>query len=259
LAAIEQQPVLSMKKIILPALFVWFASGLAGFAQMGPSSPPGVSAALTKLFGTTTAFTAKCDVRVLDKSQKEKMSLPMDFAALDGKFRAEIDMTRMKGQELGAETAAQMKQMGMDRIVSVMRPDKKALYLIYPGLQSYVNMPMPKEDAEALEKEPKIEKTVLGKETLDGHACEKTKVIITDANGRQSEALIWTAKDLKDFPIQIQTTEKNDTVILRYKNVQFTKPDAKQFEPPAGYTAYNDMQSFMTGMMQKMMSGAGQP
>lgn len=293
-----------MKKIVLPALLVWFASGLAGFAQMGPSSPPGMSAALTKLFGTTTAFSAKCDVRVLDKSQKEKMALPMDFALLDGRFRAEIDMTQMKGQELDAGTAAQMKQMGMDRIVSIMRPDKKALYLIYPGLQSYVNMPLPKEDADALAKEPKIERTVLGKETIGEHACEKAKVVITDASGKRSEATVWTAKYLNDFPVQIQMTEKDDTVILRYSNfdcritytdekgtnrelhskdaakfkslmaqlnekstaatednpvVEFLKPDSKLFEAPAGFTAYNDMQSFMTGMMQKMMGGMNRP
>jgi hypothetical protein len=110
-----------------------------------------------------------------------------------------------------------------------------------------------------MEKEPKLEKTLLGKETLDGHPCEKSKVIMTDANGKRSEALVWAATDLKDFPIQIQTTEKGETVILRYAKIQTTKPDAKLFEVPAGYTTYDSMQAFGMGVMQKMMGGAGKP
>jgi len=233
----------------------------AARAQIGPAAGPtaGLNAALVKLFGTTTAFSAKCDVRVLDASRKEKMALPLDFALLDGKLRADVDMTQIKGQGMSEETAAAMKQMNLERVSSIFRPDKKALWIVYPGMQCYVNMPLPKEEVDALENPPKIEKTALGKETLDGHACQKHKLVLTGANGKTSEVLVWNATDLKDFPVQIQTTEKNDTVILRYRNVQFTKPDASQFEAPAGYTAYNSMQEFTAGLMQKMMGGAGKP
>jgi hypothetical protein len=248
-----------MKKIVLFATVLWLVSGGAGLAQLGSGTTPGINASLAKLFGNITAFSAKCDLRMLDAAQKEKMALPMDFAMLDGKFRAEIDLSQMKGQELEAGAAAQMKQMGMGHIISLMHPDKKAVYLVYPELQSYIHMPLPKEAAAALDQDPKIERTVLGKETLDGQVCEKVKVILTDAQGQQAEALVWAAKDLKDFPIQIQMKEKGDTVILRYKNVKLAKPGADQFELPSNFTAYQDMQSFMAGVMQKMMGGLGQP
>lgn len=246
----------------LPLLLAALAlTGVSTRAQMGPPAGPtaGLNAALTKVFGKTTAFTAKCEMRLLDKSEKEKMSMPMEFALLDGKFRVDVDMTQIKGQGMSEEAAAAMKQMNMERVTSIYRPDKKSVWIIYPGMQSYVNMPLPKEEAEALENEPKMEKTPLGKETVDGHPCEKSKVVLTSANGKQSEVLVWNATDLKDFPVQIQTTEKNDTVILRYRNVQFAKPDAKLFESPAGYTAYDSMQEFSAGMMQKMMGGMGKP
>jgi hypothetical protein len=248
-----------MKKTLLPTLAALSVCTFTSFAQMGGPPNTGFNAALTKLFGTTTAFSARCDVRVLDKSQKEKMSMPMEFALLDGMVRAEIDMTKIKGQGMNAEQAEQIKQMGMERVISIIRPDKKTLNLLYPAMKSCVAMPLPKEDADAIEKETKLEKTVLGKETLDGHPCEKSKVVLTDINGKKSEALVWTATDLKDFPIQIQTTEKAETVILRYSNIQTAKPDAKQFDVPAGYTSYDSMQAFMMGVMQKMMGEAGKP
>ena len=65
----------------------------------------------------------------------------------------------------------------------------------------------------------------------------------------------WKASDLKDFPVQIKTKEKENTSIMRYQQVQFAKPDAKQFEAPVGYTKYSDNQELMQGLMKKMLSG----
>lgn len=249
-----------MKKLFVLLLTALFASAVAAFAQMEmPGSTAGINAALAKLFGDVKAFSAKSEVQVFDKDQKEKVSMPMDFALLDGKMRVEVDMTRMKNKDVPAEAAASMKQFGMDRIVSVILPDKKSTYIIFPGMQSYVNMPLPKQDQETYEKNPKIEKTVIGKETLDGHPCVKHKVVITDDQGRHHEATVWNASDLKDFPVQILTKEKDDTVMLRYRQVQFARPDAKQFEPPADFKAYDDMQSLMQGVMMKMMGSGGAP
>ena len=248
-----------MKRYLFQALAALVASAFTTLAQMGGPPNTGFNAALTKLFGITTAFSARCDVRILDTNQKDKMSMPMEFALLDSMVRAEIDMTQIKGQGMSPEQAAQLKQMGMERIISIMRPDKKALNLLYPAMQACVTMPLPKEELAAIQKEPKMEKTVLGKETMDGHACEKSKIILTDANGKKSEAVVWMATDLKDFPVRIETTEKGESVILHYTNIQFAKPDARLFEIPADYKAYDSMQAFTMGMMQKMMGGMGKP
>jgi hypothetical protein len=116
-------------------------------------------------------------------------------------------------------------------------------------------MAMPKEDVEAAAKTPKIEKTALGKETIDGHECMKNKGRITDDKAQTLEFTTWEAKDLKGFPLQIETTEKDTTSRIRYKQVQFAKPDAAQFDAPAGYTKYKDTQELMQGMMKKMLGG----
>ncbi len=247
-----------MKKTLVLTLAALVSLAFTGFAQMGGSPGASFDAELTKLFGNITAFTAKAQLRVLDKNQKEKMSLPMDFALLDGKLRTEVDMSKMKGMEMSPDQAAMLKQMGMERVISLTRPDKKAVYIVLPAVQACVSVPMPKAEAGGTGTESKLEKTVLGKETLDGHPCEKSKVIMTDGGGKR-EALVWNAADLKDFPIQIQTTEKGDTFFFRYKDIEFAKPDAQLFELPAGYTSYDSMQALTMGLMQKMMGGAGKP
>src|SRR5262249_50897301 len=145
-------------------------------------------------------------------------------------------------KELTPEILDMLKQQGMANMISIVRPDQKLVYLIYPNQKSSLAMPMPQDQADTLEGKSKVEKTPLGKETVDGHNCVKNKVVVTDAKGQTLEATTWNAADLKDFPIQIRTKEQGNTSILRFKEVNLSSPDRKQFDPPSGYTQYKDVQ-----------------
>ena len=210
---------------------------------MGGKSKAGMDPSLTKLFGKHTAFSTKGDLKMLIPGQKDAMTLPMDMALADGKLRTEVDM-----QAMG---------MGMDRVVSIYRPDKKMMFVAIPAFKAYAKVAMTKEEVENAEKTPKVESTPLGKATLDGHPCEKSKEVITGADGQKQEAIVWRATDLKEFPIQIEAKTDEGSFTLRYKKVDFAKPDAKEFEPPAGFKAYDDVQSLMMGVMQQMMQSQG--
>ena len=213
--------------------------GLAGSAAIAqaPSAgaPTSINTAFVKLFGAVGSFTAKVEAQVLDPAQTETVRMPMSFAVLDGKVRLEIDVAQMQGKNLPASTIAGLKERGMDRVVSVFRPDKKLTYVMYPGIQSYVSIPLPKGEAEVSDKGLKLEKTALGKETLDGHACVKNTAVVRSNQGPVFEAVTWNAADLKDFPLQIEIRDKQSTVRMHFTQVRFTKPDARQFDPPANY------------------------
>src|SRR5262249_44209986 len=157
---------------------------------------------------------------------------------------------QMKSKDVPPGTADALKQMGMSRVISLVRPDKKLIHIIYPDQKCYLNMTLPPEEAEAADKSVKLEKTPLGKETLDGHPCVKNKVVTPAVDKAQAmEATTWNATDLKDFPVQIQTQEKGNTTIMRFKQVQLAKPEAKDFELPADYKQYNDQQELILGIM----------
>jgi hypothetical protein len=206
------------------------------FAQLPSASPgSGVNAAFVKLFGTVGAFTAKAETSVLDQSQNPLVRMPMEFASLDGKVRLEIDLSQVQSKDFTPSALATLKQAGMDRMVSIFRPDKKLTYVIYPGVQSYQELAHSKAETEAAEKGLKLEKAALGKETLDGHPCAKNKVAVKSGKEPILDAMVWNATDLKDFPIQIEMKEKDRTVRMHFTDVRFVKPDAKQFEVPAAY------------------------
>ena len=101
------------------------------------------------MFDGIPGFSAKAVVQVLDSSKRETANVPMDFALLDNKIRVEIDMTQIKSETVQESETAQLKQMGLSQVISIIRPDKKLIYVIYPGQKSVLTMPMPKEDAEA--------------------------------------------------------------------------------------------------------------
>jgi len=234
----------STRLAVIVVLAAVLLPGRATFAQMPGGSPAGVDLTLLKLMEKVAAFSAKAEARVLDKEQNELVTTPMTFSKLDDKVRVEVDLSQIKGKSVTPADAARMKELGLDRVVSITRPDKKQMYIIYPGLRSYVSMALSKEDAEAATK-PRLEATVLGKETLDGHSCVKNKVVVTDPSGQKREVLVWNATDLKEFPIQIQTTENGTAVVMRYSDVKFARPDAKLFDPPAGFAKFADLQEMM--------------
>lgn len=239
-------------------LFSVALSARAQFLDLGgslPTSAPGADfATFAQLFGKTAAFTARSEVKVLDKHQKETISTTMAFAMLDNKLRLEIDTATTKNKDLPPDAAASLKPLGLDQVHVIMRPDRRTVYFIFPKAGMYIHLPMEKDDLEAAEKS-KVTTEKLGEEILDGHPCVKNKVTITSVNGDKQELTVWNATDLKKLPIKTVEKQGDETVTTLYKNIQFTRPDAKKFEPPAGAEEFKGMAAFMAGIMKKALSG----
>lgn len=218
---------------------------------------PGLDAAMAKLFGNNNAFTATATARLVDEKGNETMSMPMTYALLDGKIRSEIDMTQVTSKDMPAEAGATLKKMGVDKMVSIVRPDKQRQFVIYPSLRAYAEMPISKGQASAATdgEDYKIESTKLGAETVNGHPCVKNKVTISVKGSEPQEAIVWNASDLKDFPIKIQTQQTGGgALVMTYSNIKLEKPDAKLFEPPAGFEKYDNVQTLLQAAMMKMLA-----
>ena len=221
---------------------------------------PRFGESMSKVFSEHPAFTA--NMLMETKAENEVMTMPGKLAYLNGKARFEMDMTKIKGGGMPPETAQQMKEMGMGEMVSITRPDKNETYLIYPGLKAYAVTPTTNEKPtnDTTEKAPDIKKTEIGKETVDGHPCKKYKMIVKDDEGKEHEMTVWTASDLKDFPIKMQMQENQTPVTMTYRDVKLEKPDESLFEPPAGFQRYIDVGTLMReSMMKRFAPGGGVP
>ena len=228
---------------------------LPGLGGGLPTTAPGADfATFSQLFGKNAAFTARSEVRVLDKHQKETISTVMDFAMLDQKLRLDIDAAATKNKDLPPGTGEMLKQMGMDQVVVIMRPDRQKVHFVFPKSQIGLNLPIEKSDLENNDKAT-VQTKPLGETVLDGHPCKKSRVTITSPKGDQQEITVWRATDLNDFPIQTEQKQDEDTITTRYSKIQFVRPDARKFEPAAEVQQYNGVTEFMQGMMKKALGG----
>jgi len=222
-------------------------------AQFGPTpNGPDFGGPMGKLFGNNQAFSANLEIQSTDASSNV-IVMPGKLSFDSGKSRFEINMTDVQSKQIPPGAAAQMKTMGLDQLVMVARADKKVAYLVYPGMQSYVETALSDAAPAGTNGDYKVDTTELGKETVDGHPCVKNKTVVAGKDGDKQEFTVWNATDLKKFPLKIQTS---DTTML-FKNVSFAKPAGSAFESPTGYTKYDDMQTMMQQQIMKRMTGGG--
>jgi hypothetical protein len=210
-------------------------------AQMPGGSAPDPCAALGKFFTRDTAFTASA--RVVTGGE----TTVLFFAVSGGNVRSELDMAKIGG--IPASDLAAMKEMGMDKIITLKLADKQRAYIIYPGLRSYCDMPAGQNGST----EGKLDKTALGKDTIEKRPCTKYKLTFTAKDGQTSEALVWEATDMNNFPVQYQTVNEGQTTTTTFTDINMGKPDAALFELPANYTKYGSIQEMMMANMQRMM------
>lgn len=251
-----------MKKYLLIATLALLTPALVR-AQMPPSGlSPGMSDAMTKVFGTNLYYSATLHTQVTMPSNNQSVSMTGKMFFSGGNSRSEMDMTQMAGNSIPPQAIAQMKSMGMDKMVAISQNDQKTVYMVYPGLKAYAKMQEP--DTTSATNSVKIDSTALGKDTLDGHPCVKNQFTITDPGTGQHVVMVtWNATDLKNIPIQVQQTTPGadgatgNSTTMHFTDVDLTKPDPALFMPPAGYTAYSDVQTMMQSEMMKKMGGAG--
>ena len=228
---------------------------ISSFAQpgggMGSPKADIFAGGLKKILGDNKAFSAKMEMEATGPTGAP-MKVPGKIAYNDGKSRMEMDMT--KGG-LPEEMLAQVKAMGMDNMVIISRPDKKVAYMIYPGLKAYAEMPLPETETADDSSKYKVETKELGKETVEGQACVKNKITVSDDKDKKTEFTIWQATDLKKFPVKIVSTEGGQASTMIFKEVKLAKPDEAQFDVPKDYKKYA---SFMALMMEQM-KGMGGP
>ena len=223
------------------------------YAIFDSGPPTDTNEYLAKLFGQNTAFTALAHLSVKNKSNKESHAAQIHYSFLEGKLRADIDMGKTKAAEKHADAAALIAAFGMDNMVCLLRPDKKASYVIYPGLQGYCETPLAAPKDSTTPAPPKIQKTEAGRETIDGHPCIKNKVVITDADGKKTELMSWEAIDMKNFPLQTEILADGNTVTTLFKDIKFVKPPSGIFEVPSSFKRYDSLKDMAMGAVQQLL------
>ncbi|MCX7722944.1 MAG: DUF4412 domain-containing protein [Verrucomicrobiae bacterium] len=210
---------------------------------------------MKKVFGKHTAFTADVEMQIV--MGEDKIIMPGKMAVSDSNSRFEMDVAEMKGGPMPPQAIEGVKQMGMDKTITITRGDKELMYMIYPGLKAYAVQSFKDPEAARPESDFEAEVTELGKETVGGRPCVKNRVVVTDKQARKHTFTVWNATDLENFPVQIETADAGATLTWIFKDVKLGKPDAALFDPPADYKKYDSLMALMQDQMMKRMQQEG--
>jgi hypothetical protein len=231
-----------MKILIVSILAICFGHMLPAQSPLSFGAGGGAFdfSAVSKLFGNNQQFVALTESRAAGAKPGEETVIAGKLTYLDGQSRFEVDLTKMKSSKLTTDGAAKLKQSGMDILVMISRPDKQTAYLMYPNLSAYIEKPVPGTASNAAQASViKVEE--LGRENLDGQACIKNKVSLTDSNGRAREYTVWNATGLRNFPLKLEITEGGTPIVMLFRNVKFEKPGANEFEPPGTFKKFTSL------------------
>jgi outer membrane lipoprotein-sorting protein len=157
----------------------------------------------------------------------------------------------VKGNDFRQETNMQ----GQEQIM-IYRHNGDTVWMLMPREKMYMemsNLPqaenVPQVDQRRIEQ--MAEKKYLGKQTVNGYACEKYQFIYHDTSmGTMTQ---WFSKKL-NFPIKMEMDGPSGHMTSEYKNIIEQSLSNSLFEIPAGYEKMPmpGMMPGMEGMMQHM-------
>lgn len=179
-------------------------------------------------------FSALLISTTVNKSKSDTMVMEASIAKAGQKFRSDMDLSKMaKGQ--------QGMPPELSRMVVISRGDKKVAYTLYPNKNRYITHPETEYEGD----KPKIEKTKVGSETIDGHPTDKFKIRIINKNDKVYEGFMWNARDLDGMTIKTETENNDFKMTTELKHIVLKRPEASLFEIPSGYTEAKDFMELM--------------
>jgi hypothetical protein len=201
--------------------------------------PPGFHHAILDALADGPAFYGRAKVHLSNGPDKDPTTISCDIAVSSGKMRLEADSFE-PGANLPPTEAANVKQM---HSITILRPDKNRMYLVFPSVNSYVELAYSKATGTDATPPATINKTPLPKESIGDTPCDKSLWDVTESNGEHYDITVWTATNLSSIPIQIKVGAP--AALVEFENLHIEAPDSGIFEPPAGYTKYEGIQELI--------------
>jgi hypothetical protein len=201
--------------------------------------PPGFHHALLDVLAGGPPFSGRAQIQLSNSPDKEPISISCNVAVLSGNMRLEVD-SFVPGSNMPPAEAANLKDM---HSISILRPDKNRMYLVFPDYGSYVELAYSTSSGTDASPPPLINKIPLGKEAVGDQPCNKSQWNITESNGEKYDITVWAATNLNNFPIRIKVGPP--AALVEFQDLHMEAPDSSLFELPAGYTKYEGIQKII--------------
>lgn len=135
----------------------------------------------------------------------------------------------MKGEKMRREFAAG-EQVG----ITIVRPDKKVMWMLMPGQKAVMEMPFSKASLEkmmGMSQEQQAEMKLLGPEKVNGYETEKYETTVK-GEGKPMKHYVWVSKKLG---VPIKMVSLDGKFSMAYRDIKEGGVPDSLFEIPPGY------------------------
>ncbi|MBA2124219.1 hypothetical protein B9J78_04705 [bacterium Unc6] len=181
-------------------------------------------------------FSGNCTITLTTQDQK----ISLKIAKLGDNIRTEMDLTKISG--LDAATVAEIKELGLNETVVIIRQDKKLFWVLYPSKKGYIEISQ--EQINIIPKD--IEYTKIAEETLNGVVCDKYK-ISTKSDKQEIKAYYWLSKSQPSVPIRSEVETSDGKIVIEFSDIKLISPAKELFEVPSDYKKYTDPMQMLMG------------
>jgi hypothetical protein len=91
----------------------------------------------------------------------------------------------------------------------------------------------------------------LSSEKLEGRACELVECTVASVGAAPTTFRVWRATDLQGFPLRILRVGDTRPLTLSCTKVRLEVPSASVFQPPEGFTRYDNCEAMMAEMAMR--------
>lgn len=135
---------------------------------------------------------------------------------------------------------------GGGETVTIVRPDKKVIWVIIPRQRTYLEMPLTQKlpgqfiqiPPQALQRHP------VGKDTVSGYETEKIAVMVPGGGALESQTY-WVAPKL-GLPVKMECRTRN--FCLEYRSIKEGTVSDRLFDLPPGYQKLTTLAGFADKM-----------
>jgi hypothetical protein len=126
--------------------------------------------------------------------------------------------------------------------VTIVRPDKKVIWVLIPPGRTYLEMPLTARLPGQFLQVPiqAVNKHLVGHDLIDGYETDKYQVSVPGSRGCEIQTY-WVAKKF-NLPIKMESRERNFS--LEYKSIKEGKVPDRLFDLPPGYRKTTTPQDF---------------
>jgi len=189
------------------------------------------------------------ELAVTNGTKVDLTLLPLVVHLIDGQVRTEMDISSIPSVITATGPFASLRQFGVTRLVSLTFFNDNVHSQVFPEGKCHLSRELEPEEMLAL---IRLERKVIGQESLNGLVCEKTVLTLIYPSGEKREALLWAVGgnprqmqfNVGDSRLTIRVSDSQSFAELRPEDL--LKQKAELFTIPKDYIKFNRLDDILT-------------